>query len=576
MASFDYDVVIIGSGFGGSVAALRAAEKGYRVGVMESGRRWKDEDIPKTQWDLPHFLWLPAAELYGVQRMEYLDDVLILSGAGVGGGSHVYANTLYVPPRKFFDAPGWAGITDWADELAPCLDQATRMLGAVRYPYMPTDVDRALRQVAIEMGRGESFNKAPVGVYFGSPGVEAEDPYFGGVGPRRTGCISCGNCNIGCGHNAKNKLTTNYLYLAEKLGTEIHELHEVYDVVPLDGRGFEVHARHPGWAQRAAHLHQRTYTAEQVIVAAHAYGSSKLLLHMQHEGRLPGLSKELGHRARTNSEQLLYVTRSHEDWQRDPGKIHITPGSVAITSGVWPDDVTSIEPTYWGVGSNVFALLGTYHQHGEQKHPLASWLKELAEHPTEVLGISDPRHWSERSFVALCMQTTDTAIDLYWHDGLLRSRPSGKPPSVHIPVIEDFVDRLAKRLDSREGALLTEVVNRNASAHFVGGIPIGDSSDSGAVDAYQRVFGQPGLHVMDGSVMPANPGVNPSLTITALAERAMSLWPNKGDADTRPPLGSGYQRLAPVMPRHPLVPAGALGELRLNAKKSDIIPDYPY
>ena len=529
MASFDYDVVIIGSGFGGSVAALRAAEKGYRVGVMESGRRWKDEDIPKTQWDLPHFLWLPAAELYGVQRMEYLDDVLILSGAGVGGGSHVYANTLYVPPKKFFDAPGWAGITDWADELAPCLDQATRMLGVVRYPYMPTDVDRALKQVAIEMGRGESFNKAPVGVYFGSPGVEAEDPYFGGVGPRRTGCISCGNCNIGCGHNAKNKLTTNYLYLAEKLGAEIHELHEVYDVVPLDGRGFEVHARHPGWAQRAAHLHQHTYTAEQVIVAAHAYGSSKLLLHMQHEGRLPGLSKELGHRARTNSEQLLYVTRSHEEWQRDPEKIHITPGSVAITSGVWPDEVTSIEPTYWGVGSNVFALLGTYHQHGEQKHPLASWLKELAEHPTEVLGISDPRHWSERSFVALCMQTTDTAIDLYWHDGLLRSRPSGKPPSVHIPVIEDFVDRVAKKLDSREGALLTEVINRNASAHFVGGIPIGDSSESGAVDPYQRVFGQPGLHVMDGSVMPANPGVNPSLTITALAERAMSLWPNKGE-----------------------------------------------
>jgi cholesterol oxidase len=224
----------------------------------------------------------------------------------------------------------------------------------------------------------------------------------------------------------------------------------------------------------------------------------------------------------------------------------------------------------------VFALLGTYHQHGEQKHPLASWLKELADHPTEVLGISDPRHWSERSFVALCMQTTDTAIDLYWHDGLLRSRPSGKPPSVHIPVIEEFVDRLAKRLDSREGALLTEVVNRNASAHFVGGIPIGDSSERGAVDAYQRVFGQPGLHVMDGSVMPANPGVNPSLTITALAERAMSLWPNKGDADTRPPLGSGYQRLSPVTPRHPLVPAGALGELRLDAKKSDIIPDYPY
>ena len=577
MTSFDYDVLIIGSGFGGSVAALRAAEKGYRVGVMEAGRRWKDEDIPKTEWDLPRFLWFPAAEMYGIQRIEYLDDVLILSGAGVGGGSHVYGNTLYVPPKRFFDAPEWASITDWADELAPCIDQARRMFGVVRYPYMPTDVDRHIQQVAIEMGRGKSFNKAPVGVYFGSPGVEADDPYFGGVGPKRTGCIGCGNCQVGCGHNAKNKLTTNYLYLAEKLGVEIHELHEVYELVPLDGGGYEVHTRHPGWAQRAAQLHRHTYTAAQVIVAAHAYGSSKLLLHMQHEGRLPSLSSQLGQRARTNSEQLLAITRPYAQWKRDPEKFRITPGSVAITSGVWPDPVTSIEPVYWGVGSDVFAFLVTYHQHGQQKHPTASWLKELVEHPAEVLGFDDARHWSERTFVMLCMQTTDTSLELYWHDDLLRSRQgSGAPPSVHIPVVEDFADRLAKKMDSREGALLFEVINRTASAHFTGGIPIGDSRESGAIDPYQRVFGQPGLHVMDGSVMPANTGVNPSLMITALAERAMSLWPNKGDTDTRPPLGSGYERVDPVMPHRPVVPAGALGELRLDAKKSDIIPEYPY
>jgi cholesterol oxidase len=576
MASFDYDVVIIGSGFGGSVAALRAAEKGYRVGVMEAGRRWKDADIPKTQWDLPHFLWFPAAELYGIQRIEPLDDVLILSGAGVGGGSHVYANTLYVPPKKFFDAPGWAGITDWADELAPCLDQATRMLGVVRYPYMPTDVDRYLRQVAVEMGNGHSFNKAPVGVYFGSPGVEADDPYFGGVGPRRTGCISCGNCNIGCGHNAKNKLSTNYLYLAEKLGAEVHELHEVYDLVALDGGGFEIHARHPGWTQRTAHLHRHSYTAEQVIVSAHAYGSAKLLHHMQHKGRLTDLSSQLGQRARTNSEQLLAVTRTHGEWQRDPEKIHITPGSVAITSAVWPDPETSIEPTYWGVGSDLFALLVTYHQHGEQTHPTASFVKQLVEHPAQVLGYDDARHWSERTAIMLCMQTTDTSIELYWHDGALRSRHGATPPSVHIPVIEDFVDRVAKKMDSHEGALLFEVINRNASAHFVGGIPIGDSRDSGAVDPYLRLFGAPGLHVMDGSVMPANPGVNPSLMITALVERAMALWPNRGEPDARPPLGSGYERVAPVMPHRPIVPAGAPAELRLDAKKSDVIPEYPY
>jgi cholesterol oxidase len=577
MASFDYDVLIIGSGFGGSVAALRAAEKGYRVGVMEAGRRWRDQDIPKTNWNLPSFLWLPAAELYGMQRLEYLDDVLVLCGAGVGGGSHIYGNTLYVPPKQFFEAPGWAGITDWADELAPCIDQASRMLGVVRYPYLPTDVDRYMQQVAIEMGRGESFNKAPVGVYFGRPGIEADDPYFGGVGPPRTGCIGCGNCSIGCGHNAKNKLTTNYLYLAERLGVEIHELHEVYELVPLDRGGFEVHARHPGWAQRAAHHHHHTYTAQQVIVAAHAYGSAKLLLHMQHSGRLPGLSNELGQRARTNSEQLLSITRTYGEWKRDPEKIHITPGSVAITSGVWPDAVTSIEPVYWGVGSDVMAFLTTYHQHGEQKHPIASWLKQLVEHPTEVLAFDDVRHWSERTAVMLCMQTTDTSIDLYWRDGLLRSRQgSGAPPKVHIPVVEEFADRLAKKMESREGALRFEVLNKTASAHFIGGISIGDNSEHGAVDAYQRVFGQPGLHAMDGSVVPANPGVNPSLLITALAERAMSLWPNKGDVDTRPPLGSGYERVAPVMPRRPFVPTGAPGELRLDAKKSDIIPDYPY
>src|SRR5215470_5896493 len=576
MAAFDYDVVIIGSGFGGSVAALRAAEKGYRVGVMEAGRRWKDEDIPKTNWNLPHYLWFPAAEMYGIQRIEYLDDVLVLCGAGVGGGSHVYGNTLYVPPKQFFDAPGWAGITDWADELAPCYDQARRMLGVVRYPYLPTDADRALRQVAIEMGRGETFNKAPVGVYFGSPGVEADDPYFGGVGPRRTGCISCGNCNIGCGHNAKNKLTTNYLYLAERQGAEVHELHEVHDLVPLEGGGFEVHARHPGWAQRATHRHRRTYTAEQVIVAAHAYGSAKLLHRMQHEGRLRGLSGQLGQKARTNSEQLLAVTRTHGEWARDPERTHITPGSVAITSGVWPDPQTSVEPTIWGVGSDLFALLVTYHQHGQQKHATASWLKELARHPGDVLGFDDARHWSERTAIMLCMQTTDTSIELYWHDGLLHSRHSSTPPPVHIPVIEDFVDRVARKLNGGEGALLFEAINRNASAHFVGGIPIGESSETGAVDPYLRLFGQPGMHVMDGSVMLANPGVNPSLTITALAERALSMWPNKGDADTRPPLGSGYERIDPVMPYRPIVPAGAPAELRLDAKAADVVPAYPY
>jgi cholesterol oxidase len=574
---FDYDVIVIGSGFGGSVAALRATEKGYRVAVMESGKRWNDEDIPKTSWDIRKFAWQPEAEMYGIQRMEFLDDVLVLCGAGVGGGSHVYGNTLYVPPKKFFDAPEWAGITDWADEVAPYIDQASRMLGVVRVPYMDTQVDRLMREVARDMGKGNSYNRAPVGVYFGSPDVEADDPYFGGAGPKRRGCINCGNCMIGCGRNAKNKLTVNYLYLAEKFGAEIHELHEVYDLKPLDGGGFEVHARHPGWAQRAAHLHHHTYTAEQVIVSAHAYGSAKLLHRLKHAGTLSGLSDQLGQRARTNSEQLLSITRPYGMWKHDPEKIHITPGSVAITSGVWPDPQTSIEPVYYGVGSDVMSFLITYHQHAAQKHPVEGWLKELIEHPSNVLGHMDARHWSERQAVLLCMQTSDTAIELYWKDDMLRSRHgSSQAPSAHIPVVEDFADRLAKKMHGEQGALWFEVVNRTASAHFIGGMPIAESADKGVVDPYQRAFGYAGLHVMDGSVMPANPGVNPSLMITALAERAMSLWPNKGEADPRPSLGSGYNRLKPVMPHKPVVPKGAPAELRLDAKKENVIPLYPY
>jgi cholesterol oxidase len=575
--NFDFDVIVIGSGFGGSVAALRATEKGYRVGVMESGKRWNDEDLPHTSWDMRKFLWQPELEMFGLQRMEYLDDVFVLCGAGVSGGSHVYANTLYVPPKRFFEAQEWSTITDWADEMAGYIDLAVRMLGVMRVPYMDTDVDRLCRDVAADMGVPKSFNKAPVGVYFGTPGVEADDPYFGGVGPKRRGCVSCGNCMIGCGRNAKNKLTVNYLYLAEKFGAKVHELHEVYEVKPLADGGFEVFARHPGWMQRAAHLSQYRYTSQQVIVSAHAYGSAKLLHHMRHKGILPGLSDQLGQLARTNSEQLLSLRLPYGEWKRDPERLHITPGAVSITSGVWPDAQTSIEPVYYGVGSDLMALLFTAHHEGEQQHPTLNWLKELAEHPLKVLGIDDARHWSERMMVMLCMQTTDTSIELYWKDGMLHSRKGkGEAPPRHIPVVEQFADRLSKKMKAEQTAMWFEVLNKTASAHFIGGMPIAETTDKGVVDPYQRAFGQPGLHVMDGSVMPANPGVNPSLMITALAERAMSFWPNKGDPDPRPSLGSSYKRLKAVMPHKPIVPKGAPAELRLDATKENVIPLYPY
>ena len=577
MATFDYDVVIIGSGFGGSVAALRAAEKGYRVGVMESGRRWSDEDIPKSQWHLPDFLWFPAAELYGIQRVEYLDDVLVLSGAGVGGGSHVYANTLYVPPKQFFDAPEWSSITDWADELAPHIDQATRMLGVVRYPYMPTDVDRVMQSVAVEMGRGETFNKAPVGVYFGSPGVEADDPYFGGVGPRRTGCISCGKCNIGCGHNAKNKLTTNYLYLAEKLGVEIHELHEVYDLVPLDGGGFEVHARHPGWAQRAAHLDHHTYTAEQVIVAAHAYGSAKLLLHMQHEDRLTGLSS----RAReTGPHEFRTAARHHTDTRRVEAR-------------------SRTDPPHPGFGfDHVRRLARPADEHracllGRRKRPV-----RVSRHVprTRRAGAPDGRldQGARRtpdgsaefrrppSLVRADGHHALLADDRHVDRALLaRTTGCGAGTPAHLPPFTFPSSRSSSTAWRRRWA--AERVHCRSRSSIAPPRPTSRAEYRLATAAKParstRIsvsFGQPGLHVIDGSVMPANTGVNPSLMITALAERAMSLWPNKGDADTRPPLGSGYQRVRPVPPHRPVVPAGAPGELRLDAKKADVIPDYPY
>ena len=311
-------------------------------------------------------------------------------------------------------------------------------------------------------------------------------------------------------------------------------------------------------------------------MAAHAYGSAKLLHHMQHAGRLTGLSGQLGQRARTNSEQLLAITRTHGQWERDPEKIRLTPGSVSITSGVWPDPVTSIEPVYWGVGSDLFAYLVNEHRDGAQKHPTASWVKELAEHPGQVLAFDDaPLVRTDRHHALL-------ADDRHLHRAVLGRRPAAEPArrwrsarGAHPGRGE--VRRPAGREDGEpRRRAATRVINRGASAHFVGRIPIGDSRETGAVDPYLRLFGQPGLHVMDGSVMPANPGVNPSLTITALAERAMSLWPNRGEPDRRPSLGSGYERVSPILPHRPAVPAGAPGELRLDARKSDIIPEYPY
>ena len=389
------------------------------------------------------------------------------------------------------------------------------MLGVVRVPYMDTQVDRLMRDVAGEMGRGKTYNRAPVGVYFGTPGVEADDPYFGGEGPRRRGCISCGNCMIGCGHNAKNKLTVNYLYLAEKYGAEIHELQEVYEVKPLDGGGFEVHARHPGWLQRAAHLDHHRYTAAQVIVSAHAYGSAKLLHHLKHTGTLRACRTSLASGPAPTPSSSSSITRPYSEWRRDPDRIHVTPGSVCDHIGRVArrsNEHRTGPLRRWQRPDGVRSHVPSARCAETPGRGLAEGADRTAD---QVLDNIDARHWSERQVIMLCMQTTDTSIDLYWKDDMLRSRHgSGQAPSAHIPVVEDFADRLAKKMHGEQGACGSRCVNRTASAHFIGGIPIGESADHGVVDPYQRAFGYPGLHVMDGSVMPANPGVNPSLMIT--------------------------------------------------------------
>jgi cholesterol oxidase len=560
---FDYDVLVIGSGFGGSVSALRLTEKGYRVGVLEAGARFRDEDFASTSWDLKKYLFAPGAGCYGIQRIDAVRDCMILAGAGVGGGSLVYANTLYEPLDPFYRDPAWSHITDWKAELAPYYDQAKRMLGVVDYPTM-TPSDLVMKQVADEMGRGHTFRPTPVGVFFGgpghAPGDEVEDPYFGGVGPRRNTCLNCGECMTGCRHNAKNTLVKNYLYLAEQSGAVVHPLTTVTRVRPLEGGGFRVDAR---WtkAKLSRRTAVKTFTARQVIFAAAALGTQKLLHKLKATGDLPRISDRLGVLTRTNSESLLGAI-SPKDWGEDFSQ------GVAITSSWHPDDVTHIEPVRYGKGSNAMSLMQTVLTDGDKAPRWQAWLKEMWKERRNVLDLYDVKHWSERVVIALVMQTVDNSITTKplrtpfgW---FLNSRQGhGTPNPTWIPVANEAVRRMAAALNGKAGGNIGEPFNMPLTAHFIGGCTIGDSPERGVVDPYQRVYGYEGLHIADGSAISANLGVNPSLTITAQAERAMAFWPNKGEADTRPPLGSSYERIEPVAPKQPVVPDDAPGALRL-------------
>jgi cholesterol oxidase len=542
----DYDVVIVGSGFGGSVSALRLTEKGYRVGVLEAGRRFTPETLPRSSWDVRNFLWAPKLGLRGIQRITLLKDIVVLSAAGVGGGSLVYANTLYRPPATFFADPRWSGITDWAAEMAPHYGQASRMLGVTEQPTMtPSDV--VIKQVAEEMGVGSTFRRTPVGVFFGEPGKTVADPYFGGAGPDRTGCVECGNCMIGCKVGAKNRLDVNYLYLAERAGAVVHPETEVRALRPT-GSGWLVETRND------------RFTAGDVILSAGALGTQRLLHAMRDTGVLPRVSARLGSLTRTNSEALLGAQAvAVPDRPYSQG--------VAITSSFHPDAQTHIEPVRYGSGSNAMGLLATLLVDGGGRVPRpVRFLGEALRHPYVFMRSLSVRRWSERTIIALVMQTADNSLTVRrTRRGRLTTGPGhGEPNPTWIPAGHDAVRRIADKIGGYPGGTVGDIFDIPMTAHILGGATIGDSPETGVLDAYHRVYGYAGLHVIDGSAVPANLGVNPSLTITALAERATALWPNKGDLDRRPPLGADYRRLDPIAPRSPVVPAHAPAALRLS------------
>ena len=553
----DYDVIVIGSGFGGSVTALRLSEKGYRVAVLEAGPRYRDEEFAKTSWRLRKFLWAPKLGLTGVQRIHVLKDVVVLAGAGVGGGSLNYANTLYVPPAKFFNDPQWASITDWASELAPFYDQAARMLGVEDNPMM-TRADEVMKAVADEMGVGHTFRLTPVGVYFGDgPGVTKEDPYFGGVGPARTGCTHCGECMTGCRHNAKNTLAKNYLHLAELAGAQIFPMTTVTGFTELTDGRWSVELAKTGLRKG-----RKTITADQLVLAAGTYNTQRLLHRMRDEGKLPRLSKMLGKKSRTNSESIMGAIAS--DPTRD-----FTQG-VAITSSFYPEEGTHVEPVRYGKGSNVMGLLQTVLTDAEPGVPRwKTWVKAIATQPVQAAKLLNVHRWSERAVISLVMQTADNSVNVQSTKGrfgwwrLTSTQGDGEPNPTYIPIANEVVRKMAARINGTPGGNIGDSLGAAMTAHFVGGAVIGESADTGVIDAYHRVFEYPTLHVVDGAAVTANLGVNPSLTITAQAERAMSMWPNKGQADPRPEQSLPYKPVAAVPPVSPVVPKGAVGELLL-------------
>ena len=526
----DYDWLVIGSGFGGSVSALRLAEKGYSVGMLEAGRRFRDEDYAESTWDLRRFLWAPALGLRGIFRLTPFKDVFIASGAAVGGGSVVYANTLYRAAPEFFTNPQWAGMNDWAAALAQHYDTAERMLGVQVVPR-ESDGQKLLQDVGRHFGVADTFRRTPVGVFFGKAGATVPDPYFGGEGPERTGCTFCGACMVGCREGAKNTLLKNYLWFAEKRGVRIHAEREVVDIRPIgaaDGsEGYVVTTERPGaWFRRQ----RRSFTARGIVLSAGALGTNRLLAKCRLGGSLPRISERLGQLVRTNSESILAVTLPEgaaRPWN-----------DVAISASIYPRSDTHIEFVTYGRHGDFMSLLYTLIVGDGSRftRPL-KWVGEVLRHPVLFLKTLWPVGWSRRTVLFLVMQSLDNAISFRakrgWFGGvsLATEQDPEKPNPTFIAVANQAAEFLAAKTGGYAQSMVLEAwANVPTTAHILGGAVIGRDASTGVVDAESRLFGYSNFLVCDGSTVPANPGVNPSLTITAMTEYAMSRVPPREPA----------------------------------------------
>jgi cholesterol oxidase len=541
--SFDFDWLVIGSGFGGSVSALRLSEKGYSVAVLESGRRFSDDQFPSSTGDLKRYFWSPRLGMKGIFRLTTFKDVTVVSGCGVGGGSLGYANTLYVPPKPFFEDRQWAEMCDWERALAPHYAEAQRMLGVVQNPY-DDPADQLLRELGEELGVSDTYKKTPVGIFFGAPGVTVADPFFGGEGPDRTGCQLCGRCMVGCPHGAKNTLVKNYLYFAERHGAEVISERTVIDIRPLgsgDGSdGYEVESVRSGaWLRKD----RRVDRARGVVVSAGPLGTNKLLQRCRLTGSLPRISARLGELVRTNSESILTVTVP-EDYPDELIE------RVAISSSIYPDPHTHIETvTYGDAGDSMHRLYTLLVGDGTRVTRPLKLLAQVMRHPRRLAKVMFPKRWSRRTIIILVMQTLDNAIALRPRKGpfgsfwLQTEQDAERPNPTFIPIANKTAEWFARRTGGiAQSSLMEALFNIPTTAHILGGAVIAPDAGQGVVDARQRVFGYENLLVCDGSAIPANVGVNPSLTITALAEHAMSHVPARGDA--APPADPGRLSLA--------------------------------